>query len=471
MPVLALTYVLLVAATLAYFILRIPIQVSDGFGNMVDVLDDSLLDIFVRKATNRNYFRPLMWPQYRVVMDWSGGAYQVWFKGLQAAQVGLLLLLFVRWLRVRTPADLVALPCGVAMLVGAHTFAGTVMEAFPINHFLSVAVCCLAAATVAAEPRRRLNDVLVLGLFVFAVLTLESGLLVWIITIAARLLGWRGISSGAAALMTIGVLAYAGVRLFWLDTGTPDLMERATGFGFSTLDPEELVRRFGAHPVVLYAYNVSGAISSVLFAEPRGGVWRFTRGLVIGPREAWTQLNVLCASGATLLVAVAMWRRRLGRRWRTPVALAHEDRVLLMAGVVLVANAAFCYAYLKDVILAPAGVFLAAAAYVGVRDAVSALSRRQVHAASLAGLVAIGVVVSGWGVKQIGIHYALRRMNHVVRRDWATVDDFIQDNAIRLDTPARRALKVTLERAALAEAPVPELPEFPWGRAWFDENQ
>ena len=42
-----------------------------------------------------------------------------------------------------------AVPLGLAALLGIHTFAGTVREAFPINTFMTILICCFAAADLA----------------------------------------------------------------------------------------------------------------------------------------------------------------------------------------------------------------------------------------------------------------------------------------------------------------------------------
>lgn len=465
---LAVVYAGLVTWTLAYFITRIPLQLSDGASNMFSVADISPGELFLAKASSGGFFRPLMWPPYRIVMDLSHGAYFAWFKGIQVLQVFVLLLVFVRWLRVKTPIDLVALPFAIAVLIGWHTFAGTVRELFPINHFLSIAICCLAAAALAAEPRRVVNDVLAVLLFVYAVLTLETGLLVWVILAWAVALGWRGVSTWAVALVTAGVAGYVVIRFGWFQTGTPGLIERSSGFGFEVLEPEELVRRFGQHPISFYAYNLVSATSDALFAEPRAGLWVLTRGLVRHTWEPWMLLNVCCAAGVIALVLVYAWRRRAA--WRA-YRLTDADRVVLMLPVVVLANAAFCYVYIKDVVMSVSGVFIAAAAFVALREVLSELSRRRLTLGTAVVALALGALAGGWAVKEVGIHCSVWRNAVNVRREWAFVDRWLARQSISLDTPRQRALKAALEREALVKLPPPAFPEFPWSPAWFDENQ
>jgi hypothetical protein len=460
-------FVFTVTATLAWFMTRTPIQLSDGASNMISVADESAQTIFVEKAANTAFFRPLMWPPYVLVMDWSGGAYFAWFKTIHVLQVLALLALFLRWIRVETATDLVAFVFGVAVLVGGHTFPGAIREAFPINHFLAIAICALGVAVLAAEPRRMLNDVLALLLFLYASLTLESGLLVWVVSAAAWLLGCRGISRRALWLMSAGVAAYLVVRFGFYHTGTPGLLERASGFGFSLLTPTEIQQRFGHRPLVFYAYNVSAALLTLLTGEPRGGVFRFAQGFMEGPRESWMELNVFCATGVTLLIAAALWLRRRG--WRA--VRLHHDRILLITPLLVAANAFFCYAYLKDVILSVANVFIAAAAAVAMREILTRASARRWGPATAGAAVLLLVLSGAWAIKLVGIHFSIRKQSLSVRREWAEADRWLERQEIALDTPAKRAVKQALEVDALRMTPVPPWPRLPWPANWFDETQ
>ena len=46
-----------------------------------------------------------------------------------------------------------ARPLGLAIVVGIHTFAGAVLEGLPVNHFLTILICCAAAVNVAQAKR------------------------------------------------------------------------------------------------------------------------------------------------------------------------------------------------------------------------------------------------------------------------------------------------------------------------------
>src|SRR5262249_45214008 len=155
------------------------------------------------------------------------------------------------------------------IVVGIHTFAGAVVEGLPVNHFLTILICCVAAVNIAQAKRTPWTDAAAVVLFLCAMLTIESGLLLWAIFVAAYAVGYRGVSRGGLVVLTVCVALYFAGRFVVIGGTPPGLNERSAGFGFSVLNPDELERRFGHNPIPFYAYNVLSAISCVLFAEPR----------------------------------------------------------------------------------------------------------------------------------------------------------------------------------------------------------
>ena len=161
--------------------------------------------------TTGTYFRPFRRALIKILYDLSGGHYYLAFRGFQALQVLVLLLLVVRMLRVRSAAALLSLPLGLAVVVGIHTFAGAVLEGLPINHFLTILICC--AAAVDLRPGRTAADD---GLSGGAAarqrdVTLESGLLIWVIFFTAHAVGYRGVSRRALMVLTVCVAMYSSV--------------------------------------------------------------------------------------------------------------------------------------------------------------------------------------------------------------------------------------------------------------------
>jgi hypothetical protein len=285
--------------------------------------------------------------------------------------------------------------------------------------------------------------------------------------VASVALGWRGLSRTAVALMTAGVVAYLVVRFGWFHNGTPDLVERGSGFGFGSLSTDDIQRRFGDRPMVFYAYNVSAALLTMLLSEPRGGIYYFTQGLVEGPRQAWVELNVFAATGVTVMIGVALWLRR--GHWRD--GLTHHDRILVLAPVLVVANAAFCYAYVKDVVLSVGGVFIAAAAAVAVRELWARAGAGRWRPMNACAAVVLVLLSTGWAIKLVGIHFSIRKSAIAVRREWATVDMWLEREEIVLDSPRKIALKRALETDAIRREPPAPWPTLPWPASWFDETQ
>jgi hypothetical protein len=188
------------------------------------------------------------------------------------------------------------------------------------------------------------------ALLVCAMLTIESGLVLWVNFIAAYVVGYRGVSRPALIVLTLGLGAYFLGRFVLIGGAPPGLNERSAGFGFSVLSPDELIARFGDNPIPFYAYNVVSAISCVLFAEPRGGVWIFVRELLRGRPEPRQFVNVLTSVTTTLLIA-----RFAAVRWPNWRAGEFDgaDRFVIIFLAVLPFNALFAGGYEKDVIMSP----------------------------------------------------------------------------------------------------------------------
>ena len=432
------------------FLVGIPVQLSDSFTEFTAVHGRSLSQVIAAEFYNGTYFRPFRRALIKVVFDLSRGHYYLAFRGFQALQVLVLLLLVVRMLRVRSSAALLSLPLGLAIVVGIHTFAGVVVEGLPVNHFLTILICCAAAVNLAQAKRTLLTDVAAVVLLVAAMLTIESGLLIWAVFVAAYVVGYRGVSRSVLIVLTVCVGMYFFGRFVLIGGAAPGLNERSAGFGFSVLSPDDLVRRFGGNPVRFYAYNVLSAISCVLFAEPRGGVWMFIRELTQGRPEPWQFVNVLTSTATTLLLfrfAAARFRR-----WRA-AAFDDADRFVIIFLAVLPLNALFAGGYEKDVIMSPAGLFYAAAAYFVFREQLA--ERKVISIASpLALLIAIG-----WSVRFVGIHDSLRARALSVAEEWAYYDDWVreQPRSVVL-TAEEEAIKQHLYEDAIFRAPrVPQL--------------
>jgi hypothetical protein len=439
-----------VALLMSTFLLAIPVQLSDSLTEFVSVHGHSLWQVTAAEFYNGTYFRPFRRALIKVVYELSAGHYYAAFRGFQVLQVLVLVLLIVRMLRVRSAAALLSLPLGLAIVLGIHTFAGAVVEGLPINHFLTILICCAAAVNLAQAKRTLLTDSAAIALLIGAMLTIESGLLLWMIFVAAYAVGYRGVSRPALIVLTVCVASYFFGRFVLIGGTAPGLNERSAGFGFSVLSPDELVARFGRNPIPFYAYNVVSAISSVLFAEPRGGVWVFVRELLRGRPEPWQFVNVVTSTATTLLIA----RFALTRinQWRAG-EFDEADRFVIIFLAVLPLNALFAGGYEKDVIMSPAGLFYGTAAYFVFRERLS-----RVTAISIAPALALLLAV-GWSVRFIGIHESLRARALAVREEWAYYDDWVREQPRPMPlTPEEQAIKQHLYEDAVLRAPrVPQL--------------
>lgn len=446
-------YALIVALCLGHFLLGLPIQLSDSFGQMLK-LSASWGDLLVGEFTQRGYMRPLMWGELKLVHDLSGGSYWAWFRGAHVVEVAVLSLLYVALVRPRTVRDVIVLPLGFAVLTGMHTFQGTVREAFPLNHFMAVLLYCFAAAVLVIGEYRRWKDAAGVILFAVAALTIESGLLVWVILVGGVLVGARGMSRGGVAVLVLLLAGYFVLRFPILGVGSPELIERSSGFGFRILDPPDLLARFGPNPYPFYLYNVVCSFLSVLLSEPTGGVFRLTHQLLEGDLDAASLVTPIASIGATALVFMFIWRRRaiwLQRRFQ------RDDQLVILFLFLLVANAVISYPYVKDVVMSPAGAFFAVAVFVAARHALAGLPAKAPAFAGAAAVAAFAVIGSAWAVRVVGMHVSLRSAAYVERNEWAYANISLQDDGVVVTDTEAVLLRTLRDDAMFVHPPPPPL--------------
>jgi hypothetical protein len=263
---------------------------------------------------------------------------------------------------------------------------------------------------------------------------------------AGRLAGLRGVSWPGVGVCAILAVAYLYLRFGPLGVGGPSLAERSSGFGFEMLDPPELIARFGDDPGWFYVYNVMCSLLTVLFAEPRDGVWYAVRTVWGGGSlPAWLTINLVTSAGTTLLVG--WYLVRLARR-RSNAELDLNGRLVLVAMIVLAANAAVSYGYTKSVIMSAAGVFFAIAVYVSARELLAAQSRFGT-AARVAAFALLAILACGWTVRAVALPYRLRQQAFVVREQWKGVYEWLDAQRVQLSTPEAKALASQLREEAL----------------------
>jgi len=443
-----------------------PVQVSDSLGELLEAQrSPSAAASFNDSLGSAAYLRPLRIAQIKVLFDAAQGShYWLIFRGLHALLIGVALLLFTHVLHVSTRTDFAAAAFALVTLTGLHTFRGAVQEAFPINHFLEILVCCLLALNLARSRGGIWVEAGAAVTFTVAALTLESGLLVWVVVAAAWAVGWRGISIRGLTLMTALLLGYLYVRFVSFSGGMPTLSERSSGYWLSMLEPSELQQRFGANPLVFYGYNVWTSIMSVLFSEPQAGVFEAVRAWLDDRLLARTVIPITTSVIATGLILWAAARRVVNRD-----ALDDTARFILIATAVLGANAVLSFSYTKNEIMSVAGAFYALAAFGGMRDGL--LTAPSMQRAARIGFAALLCLLSvGWTVRSVGVHYVLRSRAFKHQADWVALPGLWQRSERWPNDPADLRLILQL-RADAVGLPLPNTrvghPEWP-DRVWTD---
>ena len=464
---LAWTFAAVMAATVCYSLVRLPLQVTDSLVPMLDAQNIPSVAAAVRSgASSSGYFRPLRAAQIQALFELSHGRYFLAFKGFHVAVVATVFALFVLVLDVSALVRVAALLFALTVLTGLHTFRGTVWEAYPVNHSLEVVAFCLLALVLCRSKGGWWVDLSASLTFLAATFTVESGLLVWVVIAAAWLTGARGVSARGLAVVTLFLAAYLYLRFGYLATGLPALSERSSGFGLRQLDPDELIRRFGAWPYGFYAYNVACSILTVLFSEPRAGIWTIPAELAQGRVAAGTIINVVSSTVTTLLIGwFVASRNRMWRRLR----FDRDDQIVAVALAVIAANAVISYGYTKDEIMGPAGVFYSLAAFVAVvavaRRAGELVRVRHTQVVALG--LALAVISSGWVVRAVGLHYQMHLMTFYDRNEWVYVDDWLLNQRSAPTTEAGRQLVKKLREDALEHAAVNPYLLSPRLEQWF----
>jgi hypothetical protein len=292
--------------------------------------------------------------------------------------------------------------------------------------------------------------------------------LIWVVIATAWILGLRGVSTRGLVFVTALLAGYFVLRFWYLDTGLPSLTERTSGVFLERLEPSEIQQRFGDRRFVFYAYNVVASVLSVLFSEPRDGLFVATRAWRGGDVHPQAYLTVLSSVAMTLTMvwaAMQWWRERAGGR---ESALGRSGRLAMIAVVILVANAALSFSYAKDDIIAVAGVFYAFASFAAVR---TALEYAEVGGLVRGGLVSVILLAlaSAWAMRSSGVHHVMNELAFRSRNDWAELPMRWQQEGRWPKEPQPRALIERLRDQALqAEVPNPQMmPE--WRSQWYGD--
>jgi hypothetical protein len=448
----------LMSLAIASDLLWMPIQVADSLDEIVDAShSSSVVASFRASVGTEAYLRPMRIAQIKALFDVAQDRYWLVYRGFHALLLVAAVLLFTRALQVSTWTDFAAASFGLVVFIGLHTFRGTLFEAFPINHFLQIVVFCLVAVNLAQSRGGLWVDAAAALTLLVAALTLESGLLVWVVAAAAWASGWRGISRRGLAIMTAILAGYLYYRFVHLSTGIPALSERSTGYLFETLDPPELQRRFGEQPLWFYAYNVVTSVVSVLAAEPQAGVFVAVRAWLDDRLLPRLFLPVATSLATTVLL---LWGA---------VRYAAVSRHLVIFAAVLLANAALSFAYTKNEIMSPAGAFYGLAAFAVAGELLRRTATAHV-AVRLTAALLLCILATGWSIRTLGLHYGLRSQAIKHQVDWADLPNEWQRSGAWPANEADQRLILQLRREAIdLELPNTRLDRPEWvSRLWTD---
>jgi hypothetical protein len=336
----------------------------------------------------------------------------------------------------------------MAAVMGMPAFHDTMNET-ELNTKLTLAAVALVVVNISAgsersRPARRtwvgriLSDAPVLVLLVWALLTNELGLLLWVCIAGGYLVGLRGVSRNAVLAATALVAIYFYVRFLQLHVGTPALNERSSGFGFRIRSADELVQMFGRNRWPFYAYNITASLLSVLFSEPRAGVFAFVRDLLASKLQSGSLVSV---ATSVLSTSVMVWF--IARRWRRWLRweLGYDDRLFLLSAGVIAANAVISFPYVKDVIMNIASVFYCLALCMALRELMAVMANRPLafsHAVLACSVLAL--ISVGWTIRAASFYADMRVRAFKAQVDWVFVDDWLRSQHVVLTTPRQRAL-------------------------------
>lgn len=413
----ALTALFAIAVSASVF--RIPIQVSDS-AEIIETVDraPSVAAAFDQGLfASRTMLRPMRQAGTKLLLGVAhgiGDRYNVAFRGFHAATAALLIVLFTYAAGPRDWSGVAALCFAMLVLTGLHTFTGMMREAYPINHFLLIAIYSLAVFAIAETGSGAAADVGVCLLFAAAALTLESGLVVLAVAIASYVSGLRGVSRRALIAMAVLAAGYVVLRVPVLHMIGNAVGERQTGFGTEMLNTSQLRERFGETPWLLYAYTVICSVLTVPLSQPIAGQWTAFQTWDAQAPPLFYLNDIGTSLVATGVIVWYMARRRPPdgrRRWRGPAPL-----VML---AVLGGSAVLSYAYAKSEIMSTAGVFYALVVYFAARELIEVISYRVTSGLSATLLlVAILFVSSAWAWRAIGLQYRLQRGAFDARSEW-----------------------------------------------------
>ena len=462
----ALAYVALFA--LVFF--KISWSLGDTYSHLAGPALSSWHDAFVDAFTARGReYRPFFTLGIKTAYE-AAGTWLPFYQSLVLLLFGALLTLVV-WLcrpvgRPRALAACVAVSC----ICGLHT-SRILFGFWPLNHYAAVMVMLLAAIGLALHPRTRPHDWIFGLLMLVATLSLEFGILIVPVLTVLWWFGAPGISGRGVTAMLAAVAVYATIRFTFGDHSGELTLWADSGFGFQNLDADTLRARFGGAPWVLWTYNVAGTMLTVLFSEPRDGVYSFVESLLARDMESWQWFQVGSSALTTLVIAAGLvrgWPWKEERRQGVPGDREH-DRLLVVAGcALLVLGSVLSFVYTRDRLGLAGGIGYALLLYVAVgswpafAEATAGKLARPWERRVVVGVVT--VVAALWVTRSAETWFQLRDTAWDYHVEWT--DRFVELGGAQNPTDLMRELRTT----ALSKTPADVRLDPAWTYSLFERR-
>lgn len=413
-PRLWTTALILVAApvvlTLCLTLWQSPFAISEVIALLEDV-DERPLSYFF--DPNGAYYRPLSYLALSTI--WHDGATLdgklAAIKLLTVIPVLLVVGLFIWHVRPRSALETTAASIALAVLIGNPGFRDN-LELATFDTIVGMSIAMTVWVLLNRE-RRPWSAPVIVACILAAVGFKEQGLALVPLAIAAWWTRAPGASRGMAVTLFVFASAYVVFRLAWHSSWLP--FEQDLGVGFTEYTIEEAAARFGAFPYWVYLYSSASTVSSLLFAEPRRGVFRVVQSWVNGEVQPWHIVQV--GSSVVLTSLIAWWGMRSLREAKARREWTHDSRVFVCAVLVVLAAGALSFNYSRERLAGFATLFYAVAAFGAVRAAAV-----RILAAGRTGFVVGGLTLTllavAWQARAVGTVEWARGQSWANHQEW-----------------------------------------------------
>lgn len=378
-----------------------PYPLSEGVALLEDVDTRSTSELLLPKSS---YYRPLF--HLTLAAAWHGAAsldaFLASVRLFHIIPTVALILLFVGFVRPRTPAEAAAALVAVAVLIGSPGLLDNLE--IPLTYTIVGMAALMIVWMLAERPGRWWHAPAIVALTILAIGFKEQGLVVVPVVLVAWWAGAPGVRLGTAVAVTVLAVVYVALRL--LQGGQWAPFEQDVGYGFTSIPTGEAAERFGSFLLPIYMYSGASTIANVLFAEPTAGVFSITRDISRGEVAPWQILYLASSTALTALIAwwgIASLTRAARDGW------SPESRAFVAMLMALAACGVLSFNYSRDRLGGMALVLYAIGAFYAVRAAIAATAHAST-ARFTAGVAALVLLAGAWQIRALHtVEYERRR--------------------------------------------------------------